>query len=137
VTGTETPEEPSARSRLLAVLVADLFPWTIVQTGDGASLVSAFGLVNTGPFGLTTAYDYSFVHTAGLPARLQAWALGIILQAWARSSATGGRLDRKDPRRTGGLLLFPGVGPARVATGTDGCTSERAGRPSSSRSARS
>jgi uncharacterized protein (TIGR04206 family) len=75
---------------------------TVVQTGDGASLVSAFGLVNTGPFGLTTAYDYSFVHNAGLPARLQARALGIILQARALASATGGLLDREDPASPAG-----------------------------------
>ena len=114
---TRDDDGASPRRRLLAVLAVGLLPWTAVVSARGASFVFSFGLVNTGPLGLTNLYDYLFVYTAGLPERLQAWPLGVILHAGALASASGGLRGFEDPRLTGGLMLFAGVAHAQVAYG--------------------
>jgi uncharacterized protein (TIGR04206 family) len=110
---------PSPRRRALAVLVAGLLPWTVLLLEAGASLVFAFGLVNTDPLHLVTIYDYLFVHTAGLPRRLEAWPVGVVLHAGATACAVldywSG--DGVDPRLTGGLLVVAGFLHAQVAIG--------------------
>ena len=105
------------RRRFLAVLVVGLLPWTALLSARGASFVFSFGLVNTGPLGLTNLYDYLFVYTAGLPERLRAWPVGVVLHVGALASAAGGLRGLEDPRLTGGLVFFAGAAHARVAYG--------------------
>ena len=105
------------RRRFLAVLVVGLLPWTALLSARGASFVFSFGLVNTGPLGLTNLYDYLFVYTAGLPERLRAWPVGVVLHVGALVSAAGGLRGLEDPRLTGGLVFFAGTAHARVAYG--------------------
>ena len=107
----------SPRRRLLAVLLVGLLPWTVVVLQDGVSLVFSFGLVNTDPFNLVHLYDYLFVYTAGLPRRLEAWPLGVVLYAGALACAVGSVWDYEVPRLTAGLLFLAGVAHAQVAYG--------------------
>ena len=107
----------SARRRLLAVLLVGCLPWTVLVLRDGLGLVFSFGLVNTSPLHVVHLYDYLFVHTAGLPRRLQAWPVGVVLHAGALACAVGSLWDREDPRLTAGLLLLAGVAHAQVSYG--------------------
>ena len=114
---TPRPGPAGPRRRLAAVVLLGLLPWTAVVLEEGVSLVFSFGLVSTDPLHFVDLYDYLFVHTAGLPRRLQAWPAGVLLYAGALASATSGIRDVEDPRLTGGLLLFAGVAHAQVAYG--------------------
>jgi uncharacterized protein (TIGR04206 family) len=107
----------SPRRRVLAVVALGVLPWTVVVLDGTLSLVFSFGLVDSASRHLVALADYLFVHTAGLPARLQAWPLGVLLYACALASATAGLWDREDPRLTAGLLLLAGVAHARVSLG--------------------
>lgn len=107
----------TSRRRLVAVLLVGFLPWTVLVLQDGFSLVFSFGLVNTDPVDVVHLYDYLFVHTAGLPRRLQAWPVGVVLNAGALACAIGSLWDYEDPRLTAGLLCLAGVAHAQVAYG--------------------
>jgi uncharacterized protein (TIGR04206 family) len=106
-----------ALHRLLAVLLAGLLPWTVVYFGGESTFVFSFGLVNTDPLQVVDLYRYLFVYTDGLPRRLQAWPVGVLLYAGALASAIGGLRALEDPRLTGGLLFFAGLAHAQVTYG--------------------
>ena len=104
---------PAAR-RLFALLAVGLAPWTVFPSGD---FVFAWGLVSTGPLHVTTLTDYLFVYTAGLPSRLLAWPVAVVLYLLAVASALFGPVDREDRRVTGGLLVLAGVSHLRFSLG--------------------
>ncbi len=89
-------------------------PWSVFTTGD---LVFAWGLVNLDPLHLTTLPDYLFVYTRGLPRRLLAWPVSVLLYLLALGSALLGLVGREDGRVTGGLLVFAGVSGLQFALG--------------------
>jgi uncharacterized protein (TIGR04206 family) len=101
--------------QLLALLLIFLAPWAVLSTGD---LVFAWGLVTLDPIHVTTLPDYLFVYTRGLPRRLLAWPVAVLLYLLAFGSALLGTVDREDGRVTGGLLVFAGVSNLRFALGT-------------------
>ncbi|WP_132057528.1 TIGR04206 family protein [Halorussus amylolyticus] len=93
--------------RLLALAALALAPWTVFPTGD---FVFAWGLVGTGPIHVTTLPNYLFVYTAGLPQRLLAWPVGVVLYLLAVGSALFGTFTAREDRRvTGGLLILAGA----------------------------
>lgn len=105
--------------RLLAFVGVGLLPWTVIPSGD---LVFAWGLVTTSPVHVTTISDYLFVYTAGLPNRLLAWPVAVVLYMLALGNALlagfkgfdGGCEDR---RVTGGLLVLAGASDLWFAFG--------------------
>ncbi|USZ68626.1 TIGR04206 family protein [Halorussus salilacus] len=104
-----TDRDSAGVGRLLALLGAVLVPWTAFFTGD---FVFAWGLVSADPFHVTTLPDYLYVHTAGLPDRLLAWPVAVLLYLLAVGSATLGTLVGprwEDRRVTGGLLVLAGA----------------------------
>jgi len=101
--------------QLLALLLIFLAPWAVLSTGD---LVFAWGLMTLDPIHVTTLPDYLFVYTRGLPRRLLAWPIAVVLYLLAVGSALLGTVDREDGRVTGGLLVFAGVSNLRFALGT-------------------
>ena len=105
------------RRRALAVLLAGLLPWTVLVLEGGLGFVFAFGLVNTDPLHLVTISDYLFVHTEGLPRRLEAWPAGVLLHAGALACAVWNLRTPVDPRLTGGLLVVAGLLHAQVSIG--------------------
>ncbi len=83
------------RSRLpaLAFVVALAVPWSVqVFTGRDATLLFAWGLVNTNPYTLVTLPEFLFVYTRGLPGFILAWPLSVGLYALAAGSAVVGRI---------------------------------------------
>ena len=101
--------------QLLALLLIFLAPWAVLSTGD---LVFAWGLVTLDPIHVTMLPDYLFVYTQGLPRRLLAWPVAVLLYLLAFGSALLGTVGREDGRVTGGLLVFAGVSNLRFALGT-------------------
>lgn len=102
--------------RLLALLALAALPWTVLTSGD---LVFAWGLVTTDPIHLTTLSDYLLVYTRGLPNRLLAWPIAVLLYALAVGNATLGTLapNVEDRRVTGGLLGLAGLSDLWFALG--------------------
>jgi uncharacterized protein (TIGR04206 family) len=109
------------RSRLpaLAFVVALAVPWSVqVFTGRDATLLFAWGLVNTNPYTLVTLPEFLFVYTRGLPGFILAWPLSVGLYALAAGSAVvGWRFRRADPRVTAGLLVCAAVLQVQLAWG--------------------
>jgi uncharacterized protein (TIGR04206 family) len=103
----------TARRRVVALLALFLVPWTVFVTGSllpVGDLVFAWGLVTTTPLHVTTLSDYLFVYTAGLPRRLLAWPVAVLLYGLAVGSALTSTLDgREDPRVIAGLLALAGA----------------------------
>jgi uncharacterized protein (TIGR04206 family) len=104
----------SRRGRREAAVVAALalLPWTVLSWSDGVSAVFAWGLLNPAPPHVVLLSDYLFRFSggpAGLPERLLAWPMSVLLYLGALASAAGGFLGCEDRRVTGGLLVFAGV----------------------------
>lgn len=113
---------PSRKRRLLPVAVALLgaLPWTVQLWTGGVGLVFAFGLVNPETARLVTLPEYLGLSggPAGLPDRLLAWPVAVLLWGLAALSALGGRLlDREDRRVTGWLLVLAGASHLAFALG--------------------
>ncbi|WP_246045739.1 TIGR04206 family protein [Halorussus ruber] len=113
VEGRESSDREVNR-RLLALAAMFLVPWTVLTTGD---LVFAWGLLSLDPLHVTTLPDYLFVYTRGLPRRLLAWPVAVLLYLLAVGSALLGLVGREDGRVTGGLLVFSGVSGLQFALG--------------------
>jgi uncharacterized protein (TIGR04206 family) len=112
---------PTVRSRLAALGFLGLLavPWSVqVFSGRDATLLFAWGLVNTNPPVVTTLPEFLFLYTQGLPEYILAWPLsvGLYLTALA-SAAVGWRTGREDSRVTGGLLVVAAVAQVRLAWG--------------------
>ena len=109
-------DETVETRRLLALLGLALLPWTVFPSGD---FVFAWGLVSTTPVHVTTLPDYLFVYTAGLPQRLLAWPVAVLLYGLAVGSAVLGNVDAdlEDRRVTGGLLVLAGASDLWFALG--------------------
>ncbi|WP_135827921.1 TIGR04206 family protein [Halorussus halobius] len=107
------PERARAR-RLLALLGLSLLPWSVLATGD---VVFAWGLATTDPIHVTTITDYLFVYTAGLPARLLAWPVAVLLYLLALASVAVGAVAPEDRRVTAGLLVLAGASHLRFSVG--------------------
>jgi len=105
------------RRRLGAVVVAGLVPWTVLLVGRDLTLVFSFGLVNTDPLALVTAYDYFVRFTEGLPRFIEAWGTGILLYLLALASAVAGVVWREDPRLTAFALAAAGLSQVSVSLG--------------------
>ena len=103
----------------LAFALALGVPWSVqVFTGRDATLLFAWGLVNTNPYTVVTLPEFLFVYTQGLPGYIRAWPLSAGLYVLAVGSAVVGRwLDREDPRVTAGLLVCAAVLQAQLAWG--------------------
>jgi uncharacterized protein (TIGR04206 family) len=94
-------------------------PWSVqVFSGRDATLLFAWGLVNTNPPMVTTLPEFLFLYTMGLPEYILAWPLSVGLYAAALASAgVGWWTGREDPRVTAGLLLVAAVAQAQLAWG--------------------
>ncbi|RLM90602.1 TIGR04206 family protein [Haloarcula sp. Atlit-7R] len=101
------------RRRLVAVVVAGLVPWTVVLIGAELTLIFSFGLFNTNPPELLSAYSYFVRFTNALPQFIESWGSGVLLYALALASAAAGVVWREDVRVTAlalagaGLTQFP------------------------------
>ncbi|EMA32883.1 TIGR04206 family protein [Haloarcula japonica] len=101
------------RRRLITVVVAGLVPWTVVLIGAELTLVFSFGLFNTNPPELLSVYSYFVRFTETLPQFIESWGSGVLLYAFALTSAIGGVTWREDVRLTAlaltgaGLTQFP------------------------------
>ena len=115
-----TSASSSSGAEVLGLLAALLvLPWSVVVSPDDLSFVLAWGLVHLDPLAVTNLYDYLIVHTRGLPPRLIAWPLSVLLYAGALASALVGRwFDREDRRVTAALLGLAGVEHLWFALGT-------------------
>ncbi|WP_115863746.1 TIGR04206 family protein [Halorussus litoreus] len=100
--------------RLLALAALAIAPWTVLGAGD---FVFAWGLATVDPLHVTTLPDYLFVYTAGLPARLLAWPIAVLLYLLAVVSAALGTAGWEDRRVTGGLLVLAGASHLRFSLG--------------------
>ena len=109
------------RSRLATVGLLGLLavPWSVqVFSGRDATLVFAWGLVNTNPPMVTTLPEFLFLYTRGLPEYILAWPLSVGAYAAAlASAAVGWQTGREDPRVTAGLLVVAAVAQAHLAWG--------------------
>jgi len=105
-------ESPARRP--LALLAVALLPWSVLTTGE---LVFAWGLVTTDPVHVTTLTDYLFVYTMGLPTRLLAWPVAVLLYLLALASAAVGAVGPEDRRVTAGLLVLAGASHLRFSVG--------------------
>ena len=103
----------------LALLGLLAVPWSVqVFSGRDATLLFAWGLVNTNPPMVTTLTEFLFVYTRGLPEYILAWPLSVGLYVAALGSAGVGRwTGREDPRVTAGLLALAAVAQAQLAWG--------------------
>ncbi|WP_254278952.1 TIGR04206 family protein [Haloarcula marina] len=97
------------RRRLLAVVVAGIVPWTVVDAGGGVTFVFAFGLFNTDPIRLVTVSDFFFRFTTTLPPFIESWGTGVALYLLGLVSAVGGVLGREDPRLTAFAIVAAGL----------------------------
>jgi uncharacterized protein (TIGR04206 family) len=104
----ERPTGATDRRRPLALLALLALPWTVLSTTD---LVFAWGLATVDPLHVTTLPDYLFVYTRGLPNRLLAWPVAVLLYALAVGNAALGSVapGLEDRRVTGGLLALAGA----------------------------
>ena len=103
----------------VAFVLALAVPWSVqVFTGRDATLLFAWGLVNTNPYTVVTLPEFLFVYTQGLPGYIRAWPLSVGLYVLAAgSAAVGWQLRREDPRVTAGLLVCAAVLQAQLAWG--------------------
>ncbi|RBI60957.1 TIGR04206 family protein [halophilic archaeon] len=101
--------------RRLALLALFAVPWTVLFAPGGTTLVFPWGLVNPATGHVTTLADYLLVYTAGLPQRLLAWPVSVLLYLAGVASAFAGRFE--DRRVTGGLLVIAGASNAVFASG--------------------
>ena len=101
--------------RRLALIALLAVPWTVLVAPGGTTFVYPWGLVNPTTFHVTTLPDYLFVYTTGLPERLLAWPVSVVLYLAALASAFAGRFE--DRRVTGGLLAIAGLSQAIFALG--------------------
>ena len=108
--------EKAPASRLFALLFLLLVPWTVLTSGD---LVFAWGLATIDPISVTTLPDYLFVYTRGLPNRLLAWPVAVLLYLLAVANALLGAVAPRleDRRVTGGLLALAGASDLWFALG--------------------
>ena len=104
---------------VLALVGLVAVPWSVqVFSGRDATLLFAWGLVNTNPLMVTTLPEFLFLYTMGLPEYILAWPLSVGSYAAALASAgVGWWTGREDPRVTAGLLLVAAVAQARLAFG--------------------
>jgi uncharacterized protein (TIGR04206 family) len=102
--------------RPLALVALAAFPWTVLSSGD---FVFAWGLATLDPLHVTTLSDYLLVYTRGLPNRLLAWPIAVLLYVLAVGYALLGTFapKREDRRVTGGLLALAGVSEFWFALG--------------------
>ena len=111
----------TARSRVTVLGLVGLLaiPWSVqVFSGRDATLLFAWGLVNTNPLMVTTLPEFLFLYTRGLPEYILAWPLSVGLYVTALVSAGVGWLTgREDPRVTAGLLAVAAVAQAQLAWG--------------------
>ncbi len=111
----------TVRSRVAALGFLGLLavPWSVqVFSGRDATLLFAWGLVNTNPPMVTTLPEFLFRYTRGLPEYILAWPLSVGLYAAALGSAgVGWRTGREDRRVTAGLLVVAAVAQAQLAWG--------------------
>ncbi|RDI71063.1 TIGR04206 family protein [Halopelagius longus] len=116
---TDRQESPSDDRTVLVLLALLAVPWSIQRYADGGTtLLFAWGLLNTAPFGVTTLSDFLFVYTRGLPEYIFSWPLSVACYAGAVASAVvGWRRGREDSRVTGGLLAVAGVAQLSLAQG--------------------
>lgn len=105
--------------RLAAVIVAGLFPWTVLVIGGEFTLVFPAGLVNTNPPNFVAVTDFFFRYTAGLPQFIESWGAGVFLYSLALASAASGVLWREDPRVTALSLVGAAVLQVGVFLGFD------------------
>lgn len=107
--------------RLLAALAAGALPWTAIVVGYGGSdleYVFAWGLITTDPLHAVTLPAYLFEHTAGLPDRLLAWPVAVLLYAMAvGSTAFGTAVGPEDRRFTAGTYTLAGASLLAFALG--------------------
>ncbi|WP_128477786.1 TIGR04206 family protein [Halorussus pelagicus] len=105
--------------RPLALLALAALPWTVLTSGE---LVFAWGLATLDPIHVTTLPDYLLVYTRGLPNRLLAWPIAVLLYLLAVGNAVLGQvaLDFEDRRVTGGLLALAGLSVLRFTLGLRG-----------------
>ena len=92
----------------MAVVVAGLVPWTVVQIGAELTLVFSFGLFNTNPPELLSVYSYFVRFTGALPQFIESWGSGVLLYLVALTSAVAGVIWREDARIT--ALALAGAG---------------------------
>jgi uncharacterized protein (TIGR04206 family) len=111
----------NVRSRLPALAFLGLLavPWSVqVFSGRDATLLFAWGLVNTNPPMVTTLPEFLFLYTQGLPEYILAWPLSVGLYVIAlASAAVGWTTGREDPRVTAGLLAVAAVAQTQLAFG--------------------
>ncbi len=110
------------RRALAALLALAVVPWTVLASDGGVGFVFAWGLANPAPPHVVTLPDYLFRLSGGpvgLPERLLAWPVSVLLYLGAVASAAGGRVfGREDRRVTGGLLVLAGLSHLAFALGT-------------------
>jgi len=113
------PSSPRSWLPTLALVGLLAVPWSIqVFAGRDATLLFAWGLVNTNPLMVTTLPEFLFVYTRGLPEYILAWPLSGGLYLAALGSAGVGRwTGREDPRVTAGLFALAAVAQAQLAWG--------------------
>ncbi|WP_458206413.1 TIGR04206 family protein [Haladaptatus sp. NG-SE-30] len=111
----DSSREDSWQHRHLALLALGIVPWTILVAPGGTTLVFPWGLVEPTTLHVTTLPEYLFVLTAGLPGRLLAWPVSVLLYLLALVSSFSGRFE--DRRVTGALLVLAGVTHANFALG--------------------
>ena len=111
----------TVRSRLAKLAFPGLLavPWSVqVFSGRDATLLFAWGLVNTNPPMVTTLPEFLFLYTMGLPEYILAWPLSVVMYVAAvASAAVGWRTGREDRRVTAGLLAVAAVAQAQLAWG--------------------
>ena len=105
--------------RPLALLALAALPWTVLTSGE---LVFAWGLATLDTIHVTTLPDYLLVYTRGLPNRLLAWPIAVLLYLLALGNTVLGQVapDVEDRRVTGGLLALAGLSVLRFTLGLRG-----------------
>ena len=108
-----------SRAAALGLVGLLAVPWSVqVFSGRDATLLFAWGLVNTNPLMVTTLPEFLFLYTMGLPEYILAWPLSVGLYLTALASAgVGWVTGREDPRVTAGLLVVAAVAQAQLAWG--------------------
>ena len=104
---------------MLAFVGALAVPWSVqVFSGRDATLLFAWGLLNTNPYTLVTLPEFLFVYTQGLPEFILAWPLSVGVYGLAvASAAVGWWRRRENVRVTAGLLAVAAVLQVQLAWG--------------------